>query len=294
MLRYRLLSAAVLIPLVLGLTYLGGVWFLGLVLVALTLAGHEYVDLLRRNGAGPSAVFVIAVIWLLVLDAYSPQVGLLRPGLTVSVLGMLAWAVVHYERGQAGAVMDWAWTAAGGLYLGWTGAHFVLMRNIGLVPGRPLLVPVPGDGLWWTILALSATWLVDTGAYLAGQMWGRHKMSPRVSPNKTWEGWGGGLALGMAGSAAVAMLIRVIASALGQATLLTFWDGLALGALIALLSPLGDLGESLIKRHVGVKDSSRLVPGHGGMFDRIDSLLWAAVIAYYYATWIAYTSAGVH
>ncbi len=289
MLYYRLLSAAVLIPIVLGLTYLGGVWFLGLVLVVLTLAGHEYVSLLKRCGDGPSPIFVIATIWLFVLDAYFPQVGLLRLGLAVSVLGMLAWAVVRYERRQAGAVSDWAWTAAGGLYLGWTGAHFVLMRNIGLSSRAPLLAPALGEGLWWATLALSATWLADTGGYLAGRAWGRHKMSPRVSPNKTWEGWGGGVALGVVGGAAVAVLIRAIASALGQPTLLTLWHGLALSALIALLSPLGDLGESLIKRHAGAKDSSPLVPGHGGMFDRIDSLLWAAVIGYYYATWIAHT-----
>jgi phosphatidate cytidylyltransferase len=113
-------------------------------------------------------------------------------------------------------------------------------------------------------------------------------MSPRVSPNKTWEGWGGGIVLGVVGGVAVTVLIRAIASALGQPTLLTLWHGLALSALIALLSPLGDLGESLIKRHGGAKDSSLLVPGHGGMFDRIDSLLWAAVIGYYYATWIAH------
>jgi len=287
MLRYRLLSAAVLIPLVLGLTYLGGVWFLGLVLVALTLAGYEYASLLKQAGDSPSPIFVIATIWLFALDAYFPQARLLRPGLTVSVLSLLTWAVVRYERGRSRAVTDWAWTAAGSLYLGWMGAHFVLLRNIGALPRAPLLAPAQGEGLWWTTLALSSAWLADTGAYLAGQAWGRHKLASRVSPNKTWEGWAGGIALGTLGGVAVAALIRVIAPVLGSASVLTLQEGLALGALIALLSPLGDLGESLIKRHVGAKDSGQLVPGHGGMFDRIDSLLWAAVIAYYYATWIA-------
>ena len=286
MLRYRLLSAAVLIPLVLGLTYLGGVWFLGLVLVALTLAGYEYASLLKQAGDSPSPIFVIATIWLFALDAYFPQARLLRPGLTVSVLSMLTWAVARYERGRSQAVTDWAWTAAGGLYLGWMGAHFVLMRNLAS-PRALLFAPAPGDGLWWTTLALSSAWLADSGAYLVGQAWGRHKLASRVSPNKTWEGWVGGVALGTLGGAAVAALIRLVAPAMGSASALTLQDGLALGALIALFSPLGDLGESLIKRHVGAKDSGQLVPGHGGMFDRIDSLLWAAVIAYYYAVWIA-------
>jgi phosphatidate cytidylyltransferase len=288
MLRYRLLSAGVLIPLVLGLTYLGGAWFLGLALVVLTLSGREYVSLLKRQAGGPSLILVLVTIWLFVLDASFPQARLLRPGLTVSVLGTMTWAIVRYERGHADAVADWAWTSAGGLYLGWMGAHFVLLRDVGAVSRGTSLAPVQGEGLWWAALALSATWLADTGAYLAGRVWGREKMSPLVSPSKTWAGYAGGVALGTLGGAGVAVLVRVIALALGHTTVMTMGDGLALGALIALISPLGDLGESMIKRHAGAKDSGQLIPGHGGMFDRIDSLLWTAVIAYYYAVWIAH------
>jgi phosphatidate cytidylyltransferase len=288
MLRYRLLSAGVLIPIVLGLTYLGGVWFLGLALVALTLAGCEYASLLKHQEDGPSPIFATVTIWLFVLDASFPQARLLRPGLTLAVLGTLTWAIVRYERGHAGAVADWAWTSAGGLYLGWMGAHFVLLRDVGTAPRGTFLAPVQGEGLWWAALALSATWLADTGAYFAGRAWGREKMSPLVSPSKTWAGYAGGVAFGTLGGAGVAVLVRAIALALGHTTVMTMGDGLALGALIALLSPLGDLGESMIKRHAGAKDSSQLIPGHGGMFDRIDSLLWAAVIAYYYAVWIAH------
>jgi phosphatidate cytidylyltransferase len=113
-------------------------------------------------------------------------------------------------------------------------------------------------------------------------------MSPLVSPSKTWAGYAGGVALGTLGGASIAALMRVIAVALGHTTVMTIGNGLALGALIALLSPLGDLGESMIKRQAGAKDSGQLIPGHGGMFDRVDSLLWAAVIAYYYAVWIAH------
>jgi phosphatidate cytidylyltransferase len=287
MFRNRLLSAAVLIPVVLGLTYLGGVWFLGLVLFVLMLAGLEYAGLLKRDGEGPSRVIVVVVTWLFVLDVSFPQARLFRFALTVALLGTLVWALVRFERGRIDSVAGWAWTLAGSLYLGWMGAHFVLLRSVGLAPGKTWLNLGRGEGLWWTALALSSTWLADTGAYFAGRAWGRQKMSPLASPSKTWAGFVGGVVLGTLGGAGVAMLLRPVAGALGQMTVMTIGDGLALGALVSLLSPLGDLGESMLKRYAGAKDSGRLIPGHGGMFDRIDSLLWAAVIAFYYAVWIA-------
>ena len=287
MMRNRLLSAAVLIPLILGVTFWGGPWFLGLVLLVLTLSGYEYAQLLSHADGGPSAVWVISAIWLFVLDAAFPQWQLLKPGVTLFLLGTMTRAVLRYDRGHSSAVSDWAWTIAGSLYLGLIGAYFVLLRNIGMLPRANLLTPAYGEGLWWATLALSVAWLADTGAYLVGQRWGRHKLSRFVSPLKTWEGFAGGVACATVSGVAITVLIRVIAPVFGPATFLTIWDGLALGLLIGLLSPLGDLGESLIKRHVGAKDSGNLIPGHGGMFDRIDSLLWAAVIAFYYATWIA-------
>ena len=287
MFRNRLLSSAVLIPVVLGLTYLGGVWFLGLVLLVLMLASLEYANLLKRDGEGPSRVGVVVVTWLFVLDVSFPQARLFRFALTVALLGTLVWTLVRFERGHVDSVADWAWTLAGGLYLGWMGAHFVLLRYVGLVPGKTWLGLGHGEGLWWTALALSSTWLADTGAYFAGRAWGRQKMSPLTSPSKTWAGFVGGVALGTLGGVGLATLLRLVAGALGQMTVMTIWDGLTLGVLVSSLSPLGDLGESLIKRYAGAKDSGRLIPGHGGMFDRIDSLLWAAVIAFYYAVWIA-------
>jgi len=288
MIRSRLLSAAVLIPLILGLTWWGGLWFLGLVLLVLTLSGYEYAQLLSHADGGPSPAWVVGAIWLFVLDAAFPQRQLLKPGLTLFLLGTLTWAVLRYDRGHASAVSDWAWTVAGSLYLGWVGAHFVLLRDISMLPHENLLAPAQGEGLWWTTLALSIAWLGDSGAYLVGQRWGRHKLSYLVSPLKTWEGFAGGVVWATVSGVAISALIRVISPFLGPATHLTIRDGLALGMLIGLLSPLGDLAESLIKRQAGAKDSGHLIPGHGGMFDRIDSLLWAAVITFYYAAWVAH------
>jgi phosphatidate cytidylyltransferase len=286
MIRIRLLSALVLVPVVLVLTYLGGLWFLGLVLLVLTLAGREYANLLKHQGGGPSATLVIATIWVLVLDAHLFDGRLLRPGLSVCVLGSLVWAIVRYERGHASAVSDWAWTLAGGLYVGWTGAHFILLRDLNTPLRINAFTPAHGGGLSWAILALAVGWLADTGAYFVGRAWGRHKFAPLVSPFKTWEGYAGGVVIAAVSGIVFVALIRILAPMLGESTGLTLWDGWWLGLLVSIFSPLGDLAESMIKRHAGAKDSGRLIPGHGGMFDRIDSLLWAAVIAFYYATWV--------
>jgi phosphatidate cytidylyltransferase len=287
MMRNRLLSAAVLVPAILAVAFLGG-WYLGgLVLLVLTLSGREYVLLLKRQESGPSAAFVLALIWMFVLNARFPAWRLLGWGLSACVLGSLAWAVVRYERGHASAVTDWALTVAGGLYLGWAGAHFVLLRDLNAPPQPNLFAPAHGDGLAWTVLALGIAWLADTGAYLVGRQWGKHKLSPRVSPFKTKEGYWGGVALATVSGVLIPILMSALAPLLGETSAVTVWDGLALGLLISILAPLGDLGESMFKRHSGAKDSGNLIPGHGGMFDRIDSLLWAAVIAFYYASWAA-------
>jgi phosphatidate cytidylyltransferase len=108
-----------------------------------------------------------------------------------------------------------------------------------------------------------------------GMGFGKHLMTPRLSPKKTWEGYFGGVLTGILGGIALAALW-------GRFTPeITLWKGALAGVLLSVLTPLGDLGESMIKRQVGVKDSSHILPGHGGVFDRIDSWLWAAVIGYY-------------
>ena len=130
-----------------------------------------------------------------------------------------------------------------------------------------------GDGAWvW--LALLSTWGSDTLAYFVGRAIGQHKLWPRHSPKKTWEGLFGGIAGGIIGAAIVAAF-----SDLGWTT------ALIIGAIIPVAGLFGDLSISMMKRHVGVKDSSNLFPGHGGFLDRIDSLLFVSVVTFYYAVW---------
>jgi phosphatidate cytidylyltransferase len=121
----------------------------------------------------------------------------------------------------------------------------------------------------------------DSGAYFVGRTWGRHKLVPSLSPAKTWEGYLAGVVAGGLG----AVLIALLQGALTKEPV-SITNGLALGLLISTVAPVGDLVVSMIKRQVGAKDSGRIIPGHGGALDRLDSVLWAAVIGHYYVLWI--------
>ena len=255
MLRTRALTAVVLLPIVIACIYQGGLLFLALLAILLTLAEVEFCHLMARNDFRPALVFGIGMVWLFLLDAHYPPLDLSRPGTTLIVLGSLGWQLFHR---QGSPVADWALTVTGGLYLGLCGACLIGLRAL-------------EDGLWWTLITVFSIMLADTSAYFVGRAWGRHKLAPTLSPGKTWEGYLAGIAIGGLLTALLASLWHVGAV-----------HGLILGLLTAIFAPLGDLAVSMIKRHVGAKDSSNLIPGHGGALDRVDSILWAAAIGYYY------------
>lgn len=268
MLRTRLLTAAVLIPIAVYCTYLGGLPFLALVALLLTLAEVEFCRLMVRDGFRPALAFGVGLVWILLLDAQLPALELLQPGVVLVLLGSLAWQLSHR---QGSPVADWALTVAGGLYLGLCGASVIGLRAL-------------DEGLWWTLTAVFAIISADSGAYLVGRAWGRHKLAPTLSPGKTWEGYTAGVLVGGLVAALLASFWRIEASA---GTTTSGVHGLILGLLIATIAPLGDLAISMIKRQVGVKDTGSILPGHGGALDRVDSILWAAVIGYYYVLWFA-------
>jgi len=132
------------------------------------------------------------------------------------------------------------------------------------------------------MVALPAVWLADSGAYFLGRKFGRTPLCKRLSPNKSWEGYLLGILSGALGSFLVVKLWELIfATSIGIAPM----RAVLLGAVLGIVTPLGDLGESMIKRQAGIKDSSNLFPGHGGAFDRIDSWLWGGIISYYLISW---------
>lgn len=263
----RILVAAIGIPIGVAAFMIGGWVFAALFVLVLARAGWEYSHLFASSGARPAHWLVVAAASLLFLAAFfgfEPN-GLLA---LFAMLGLLVH-LLAYERGRQQAATDFAVTLSGIFYIGVLGAYFAYMRNL-------------DHGEWWTLLTLLSVWLVDTAAYAIGTPLGRHKMTPRLSPKKSWEGYIAGLLAGGLGAPLFGWLLSGVGlpsqPEFGLANLAVL--GLAVGA----LTTLGDLGESMIKRQMQVKDASQLLPGHGGILDRIDSWLWAMPIGYYLIT----------
>ena len=239
--------------------YLGGVPFLGVVLVASLLAGREYQRMVTHAGYRPLHALQFGLTTFLVLGAAWLPPETILGGLALIFVSSLAWQLTRTSKGEQPFV-DWSLSLAGSFYVGGLFAYFVKLR------GLP-------DGLGWMILALAATWSCDSLAYVFGKAWGRRSFFPSVSPRKTWEGALAGL---LGGTVVVVLIGRLLGSP-------AMWC-VGLGLVVSLAVICGDLVESMIKRQMGVKDSGGLVPGHGGILDRVDSLLLAVIFTYFYVT----------
>jgi len=263
----RILVALIGLPIGIAIFMIGGWLFAAAFAIVLGLAAWEYASLFTHSGAQPARWLVAAGAAALFLAA---QLGL-PGGMLLAGLPMLALVVhlVSYERGREEAGTDFAITLSGIFYIGVLGAYFAHMRNL-------------QHGEWWLLLTLLAVWLTDTAAYAIGTPWGRHKMSPRLSPKKSWEGYVAGLLFATVGTPLFGLLL----SRLGMPSHPMFSSAnlAVLGFAIGALTTLGDLGESMIKRQMKVKDASQILPGHGGILDRIDSWLWALPIGFYLVT----------
>ena len=268
MLKQRVLSAAVLIPFAIGFLYLGGWWFAALVALVSLLAGYEAFAMLRRPDCGGHEPFVWwgeAVLLLLVISAMFDGDGRLYfPLITGILLVTLSYALFRYPRTHRAAT-DWAITIAVALYLGTFMRYGVLLRN-------------RSHGLEWVAVGLVLTWIIDSGAYFVGMALGekRHPLAPQLSPKKSKEGVIGGTVSGIL--AALLLVPWLLPHVSRQQALL-------LGVLLSIIAPVGDLVESMFKRQCNLKDSGRLIPGHGGAFDRIDSLLFVVPTVYWLAVW---------
>jgi phosphatidate cytidylyltransferase len=262
MLAKRLKVIALLLPVGLLLIFLGGWLYSILILLILVIAGWEYHKIFNRTHFSPSLAILISSIILLALSRWLFNFLYYDVILTICIFLAITRHIISYEMGQENAAIDFAITLSGILYIGWLGSYFISIRNL-------------PDGTWWLLLTLSAIWFADAAAYFTGRRFGRHPLTKRVSPSKTWEGYLGGIFFSILLTPLLAMLWHTFTASISAV------HGLVLGGVISVFAPLGDLAESLFKRQFGVKDSGTLLPGHGGIFDRIDSWLWAVAIGYY-------------
>ena len=251
----RVLVALVGVPVVLLIVWAGGWWLFALGGVAAVLALHEYALMIRTLRPVILAAYTGALLSLL-----GAQLG----GLDWTAAGFLSTMVLAFllhwiATTRQSATVAIAATVLGAGWIGLCLAHLLLLREI------------PHDGKLATFTVLIAVWAGDIGAFFAGRLIGRHKLAPALSPGKTWEGFLFG----------TATTIFVAFVALYKEDYLSIPQSILLGAVIAVAAPLGDLFESALKRDMQVKDSGRLLAAHGGVLDRIDSLLFAAVASYY-------------
>jgi phosphatidate cytidylyltransferase len=249
----RVLIALVLLPPVLLVIWEGGWWLSGLAAVVAILALHEFYGMTRDLRPVLLAGY-LGTLAALVGAAWGP---------TWALAGFLStFAFAFAFKGMAGVRPTTVSVAATVLGVAWIGlglAHMLLVRDL------------PEHGALAAFTVLLAVFVSDTAAYAAGRLFGRHKMAPKTSPGKTWEGF-------VAGSIA-AVLVPFFA--LYEQNLLTVPQSLILGGAIAIAAPRGDLFESALKRDAGIKDTGRLLLGHGGVLDRLDALLFAVVVSYY-------------
>ncbi len=264
--RERALSTLIIFLIGMPALIFGGIFYFLLVAFLLSTAAWEYANMFRPALQSSSRLLLVGGTFIIAFTrSFFPDYSLIA----LEILALLALAVhlFQYERGKEGAVAGFGVVVGGLIYIGWIGSYLFNLRGL-------------EHGFWWFFLVLPCVWMADVGAYWIGSAYGKHKMAPRLSPKKSWEGYWAGVA-----SAVLAGAFFAFAYSAWGPLQIQAWQGAILGFLIGLLTPLGDLGESMFKRQVGMKDSGSIIPGHGGAFDRIDSWLWAAILGYYYIQW---------
>lgn len=268
--RQRAISAAILVPVLLIVLWLGGYVIAGAIAIVTVIAALEVFKLLRAAGYATLAPLGAALALCIVLDAAFPKV-LEGSGLLLGAIGIVLIAVAAFMRlDPHEGLGTWMATVFGALYVSLLSFVIRLGHAAPAIPSGAPLAWLGGERAWILVLILSV-WAYDTGAYLVGKQFGRRKFLTHISPSKTYAGLVGGIV-------ASTVVVAVGLWAVGQPP----YHAILLGPLTALAAQAGDLAESVIKRAAGAKDSSDLIPGHGGMLDRVDSFLFAAPVVTLY------------
>lgn len=284
----RVLTAAILIPPVLGVCYLGGFPFVVVVTLFVGFGTNEFYDFISAKGARPQRLFgtltaiaVPIVVWL-----GSPFVA--TSLLTGALLGIM---ILQLRKGEVSeAIASVSETFFGVIYVGWLLAHAVSLRMIDRQLHTYGIDADPQIGFFYMLFCLVCAVLSDAGAYFVGRKYGTKRLAPAISPGKTVEGAVGGLVIAVAGGLLTKMVFEVTGDLSRE---LSYPAAILLSIVIAGAAMAGDLVESLLKRDAHLKDAGSILPGMGGVLDRIDSALLAIpvtyylVVAYYYAMYVA-------
>ena len=264
--RQRATSAAVLVPLLVIVVALGGVALSVAIAVLTVLAAREAFALLRAAGHPTLPALGSVLALTVILDAAVPDV-LEGSGLLLIAIGVVLIAVAAFTRTDPrDGLATWMATVFGAMYVSLL-AFVVRLGHAGPTPPDTAPLAVLGQERGWIVLLILAVWSYDTGAYLVGRRFGRERFLTHISPSKTYAGLVGGIA-------ATTVVVGLVLVGLGQSPV----HAIVLGPLTALSAQAGDLAESMLKRAADAKDSGTLIPGHGGILDRVDSFLFAAPV----------------
>jgi len=234
-------------------------WFTVLVAIWGLLAAFEFYRMVAVSKVSSLTYFGLVWTLLFILSPHFDYDFIIPLLLTSAMVLSLVWLVLRPQK--EGAFSSWVWTIAGILYVGWLLSYLVALR---LDAGRN-----------WVFFTLFTTFGSDTAAFFAGGALGRHRLAPRISPNKTWEG-----AIAGVFGAIIVSLLFTLPTPLSLP--LSYGQVVLLGLLVSIFGQFGDLIESLLKRNMGVKESGKLIPGHGGVLDRMDSVVFAGIVVYLY------------
>lgn len=295
----RVIYGLALFLMAIGALAAGGViWAIALGTAAM-IAGNEFIAMTQSKGMKPSVRIVRSMIFAFFVLAAIPSLPGLHLSPTFSIehfpilftVGICAsfFRLLFRSENPPATIADIATTIMGFIYLGWLPSHLVLLRNL-VPPGSAVQAnPLQQPGLAYVWASLFIIWATDVFAYYAGKKFGKHLLYPQISPKKTVEGAIGGFL------ASVFWAVVVVYSAdhyvfPDHPFRDKLWQAPLMGALVSIAAQLGDLCESLLKRDAGVKDSGNLIPGHGGMLDRGDGLIFGGAISYY---WVCMVVLGI-
>ncbi len=262
MLAKRAASAATIIFFGFLLVLAGGwIYTIGVALI-LSTAAWEYASMFRKSGFFPAFYIVIGGTFITALTSRFENPEYLLLALSIFVLTVIAWHILTYSSHQQTAGIDLAVSLSAVLFIAFLGSFIVRLRFL-------------PDGFYWLLMAIAPVGISDIGAFLIGSAIGSHKLAPALSPGKTIEGYLGGVLTAAVTGYAVGAIANLSVPHISGLT------GLIIGFVVGVFCPLGDLGKSLLKRQFSLKSTSNLIPGHGGVLDRIDTWLWAGVLSYY-------------